>query len=481
MAGGGGGVSVGTIVGGDFRIVRPLSSGGMGTVYVAEQISTSRERALKLMLGELSGNDDLKRRFAQEARIGAHIESEHVVEVVGAGVDPALDTPWLAMELLLGRDLASLLAERGALSNSATLAFFEQLTHAMAAAHDKQIVHRDLKPENIFLAQSRRAGTEYTVKVLDFGIAKLLGQARTSATAAMGTPLWMAPEQTQPNAHITPAADIWALGLIAFRCLAGASFWKSAASPNASAMMVIREIAFEPIPTASGRARELGAPALPSGFDGWFARCVHRAPEARFQHAREMFDGLRSALTAAAPRTGPSGTQAAAALTFGPASNATAVGAPLPGITDFGAAGTRPPSSPVRIPSPPSSTTLSLKSNMTVAVGAGAAVLVAISIMIVASSSKEAGRPIDDDARPVVAATNVSRARPTTTVTSSPIASTTSLEAGSTSTASSVDSLGSVGATSPPAPRPVRVNASPPPSKPPSPKKRPPDFDPGGI
>ena len=87
----------------------------MGTVYVAEQLSTARERALKVMLPDLVNDADLKRRFEQEARIGARIESEHVVEVVGAGIDPASQTPWLAMELLQGRDLSAVLGERGRL------------------------------------------------------------------------------------------------------------------------------------------------------------------------------------------------------------------------------------------------------------------------------------------------------------------------------------------------------------------------------
>src|SRR5262245_48171552 len=105
----------GLVVGNDFRIVRPLSSGGMGAVYVAEQISTGKPRALKLMHTTLVTDPKLRERFEQEARVGALIASDHVVQVVAAGVDIS-GTPWIAMELLEGEDLSAYVQRRGALS-----------------------------------------------------------------------------------------------------------------------------------------------------------------------------------------------------------------------------------------------------------------------------------------------------------------------------------------------------------------------------
>jgi serine/threonine protein kinase len=290
----------GTVVAGDFRILRPLNAGGMGAVYVALQISTHRERALKVMLGELATNDELKSRFVQEATIGSQIASDHAVEVVAAGIDPATGAPWLAMELLEGEDLAHFLAKSGPMSPAWVLDLFEQMTHALGAAHEHGIVHRDLKPENVFLARSRRANQSFMVKVLDFGIAKLLGAAKSSATAAVGTPLWMAPEQTQASHAIAPTADVWAMGLIAFRALTGRVYWRTATDPNASSMMILREVVFEPIGAASDRAREIGGAALPPGFDAWFARCVNRDPAGRFPDARAMHAELRAVLQGAA-------------------------------------------------------------------------------------------------------------------------------------------------------------------------------------
>lgn len=317
----------GSIFAGDFRVVKPLSAGGMGMVYVAHQLSTGRDRALKIMLGELADNRDLKRRFEQEARIGAQIDSEHVVEVVGAGVDAESGTPWLAMELLQGMDLATHLREVERMSVVEARQLFDELAHALSAAHDKQIVHRDLKPENLFLARSRRANAGFTLKVLDFGIAKLMNQARTSATGTMGTPLWMAPEQAQAGAAITPAADVWALGLIAFRVLSGKCFWKAASSDDLSAMMILREILMEPIVLASVRTKELAGAPLPPGFDAWFSRCVDRDASRRFPNANVAHQALRQVLDA--PTEAPAPTPVAAAhRTVAAAPIAAAVAAP---------------------------------------------------------------------------------------------------------------------------------------------------------
>jgi formylglycine-generating enzyme required for sulfatase activity/serine/threonine protein kinase len=276
----------------DFRIVRPLSQGGMGAVYVATQLSTGRERALKLMHPRLVQDERQRRRFEQEAQVGARIESAHVVEVVGAGVDDDTGSPWLCMELLRGQDLASLIAQRGTLPPSEVLFVFRQVCHAVGAAHRVGVVHRDLKPENVFLATSRQADAPFVVKVLDFGIAKLVADGEKHDTAAVGTPLWMAPEQTEAGATIGPATDVWALGLIAFRLLTGRHYWKGASDASASAVTLLREIAIEPLPEATVRASALGGVTPPPGFDAWFARCVARAIDARFVDATAAFAAL---------------------------------------------------------------------------------------------------------------------------------------------------------------------------------------------
>jgi eukaryotic-like serine/threonine-protein kinase len=274
-------------------VVKPLSEGGMGAVYVVEQRSTGRQRALKLMLPQLVADPKLRARFEQEARIGSRIESEHIVEVVGAGVEEPTGAPWLAMELLRGEDLASLVRRLGALPQGVVLDIVEQLCHAVGAAHAVGIVHRDLKPENVFLAASRRTGASYMVKVLDFGIAKVVAEAKTTQTAALGSPMWMSPEQTARGGAIGPQTDVWAIGLIVFHLLTGRFFWRSAEDDTATMTHLLREIVMDPMPTATQRAAEVGKQAaIPAGFDGWFARSLDRNPSARFANAREQFAAL---------------------------------------------------------------------------------------------------------------------------------------------------------------------------------------------
>jgi serine/threonine protein kinase len=198
----------------------------------------------------------------------------------------------------MARDGAARRRRSRALQLGEVREIFTQLCHALGAAHAANIVHRDLKPENVFLAESRRAGVPFTVKVLDYGIAKLVADVQTHHTSAMGTPLWMAPEQTEAGGNICPATDVWALGLIAFRMLTGCYYWRVANSGTSSAMALMREVVFEPLVSASARAAEYGR-SVPHGFDEWFARCVARDIAARFPDARRAGDAIDAVLRGA--------------------------------------------------------------------------------------------------------------------------------------------------------------------------------------
>src|SRR5690606_34543681 len=122
-----------------------------------------------------------RERFEREARVGSVIESDHVVEVIAAGIEPVSGTPWLCMELLKGETVAER-RERGALGSAEAIEVLKQLGHALSAAHRAGIVHRDLKPENLFLAVSRREGVPFTLKVLDFGVAALVKEQQAGKT-----------------------------------------------------------------------------------------------------------------------------------------------------------------------------------------------------------------------------------------------------------------------------------------------------------
>ncbi len=292
----------GTVFAADYEIVGLLAEGGMGAVYIAKQLSTGKERALKIMQPQFVSDDRTRDRFTREARAGSQVNSEHVIEVVAAGIDAGTGMPWLAMELLRGEDLESFSERLGPLPTAQVLEIFRQLCHGLAAAHVTGLVHRDLKPENVFLATARRVGVPFTIKILDFGIAKIVHETKRDVTDAVGTPTWMAPEQTEAGRAITPATDVWALGLIAFRLLTGYSYWRSANAPEVSAMAILREVVFDPMEPASVRALSLGSKTeLSSEFDGWFARCVVREPDKRFRNATKALAGLEWALKDALP------------------------------------------------------------------------------------------------------------------------------------------------------------------------------------
>ncbi|MCC6647357.1 MAG: SUMF1/EgtB/PvdO family nonheme iron enzyme [Polyangiaceae bacterium] len=292
----------GTVIDGTFRIERLLKQGGMGAVYVAEQEGTGARRALKLMHAHLVRDESARARFELEARIGARVESDHVVDIVAAGVDEEEQLPYIAMELLDGVDLGARVVDGGPLSLAEAHVLFTHLGDALAAAHGAGIVHRDLKPENIFLARPKRRGEPFTVKVLDFGIARVMADARLTLTGGIGSPIWMAPEQTGNTQPITPRTDVWALGLLAFYVLTGKHFWFALHDETASPLQVLGEIARPEYDAPSARLAALGGGvALPDGFDAWFARAVVRDADARFADAATAIEALLPMLPAAPP------------------------------------------------------------------------------------------------------------------------------------------------------------------------------------
>jgi|GEM_PF-619633 len=286
----------GVVLGGEFEVIKPIGQGGMGTVYKAMQRTTGAPRAVKVMRAGLSSDPKFRARFEQEARVIARVESDHVAQVVGAGFDDGARVPWIAMELLEGETLQAWLDRGGRMSPGEVNLVLEQLCHALAAAHAVGVVHRDLKPENVFLSRPRVVGVPFMVKVLDFGVAKIISEAR-GVTVAVGTPAFMAPEQTSTTGEVGAQADVWALGLLVFRLLAGRSYWKALSEGQGGLVHLWREVLIDPLATASDRQRELGGEGLPAGFDGWFARCVSREIEGRYPDAGAAYQALAPLLS----------------------------------------------------------------------------------------------------------------------------------------------------------------------------------------
>ncbi len=278
-----------------FRVERLVGRGGMGAVYEVVEDATGERWALKVLAPQLLGDAKHRDRFARETTFANRIDSERVVKVVEAGIDAASETPWLTMELLRGESLQTFVRTHGRLDPARARVVLGQVGEALAAAHVAGVIHRDLKPDNVFVV--REAGTDLDVKVLDFGIAKLASDAGTRSTGAMGSPLWMAPEEAQ-KAPLTPAADVWSYGLLAFFVLTGHLLWRSSES-DANVAQALKEVLLEPLPDPVARASEWGL-VLPRGFVEWLAGCITREPSLRFQNAADAAKALDALLERAA-------------------------------------------------------------------------------------------------------------------------------------------------------------------------------------
>jgi serine/threonine protein kinase len=219
-------LAAGQLIAKRYRLDHELGRGGMGVVWAATHLVTGRRVAVKFLLGHADPHAELRRRFLREARAAAAVDHPNVVEVIDV-VELEDETPAIVMELLSGETLRDKLAREKRLPLAHAASILLPVAEAVATAHARGIVHRDLKPENIFLAQSTRWREH--VKVLDFGIAKLVGLATggsetdavTGTGSTLGTPCYMAPEQTLGQKDIDHRADIWSLGVILYECLAG--------------------------------------------------------------------------------------------------------------------------------------------------------------------------------------------------------------------------------------------------------------------
>jgi len=213
----------GQILGGRYRLESLLGSGGFGVVWAATHLITGKRVALKLLRQNVMDNLDVRRRFVREARAACAINHPNVIQIhdiIELTGEPSL----LVMDLLEGETLARKLEREGRVELRELVSIMLPVLSAVSAAHAIGIFHRDLKPENIFLCAS--ASPERGVRVLDFGIAKLLHVGSESAAITdtgelLGSPNYMAPEQVYGERDVDARIDIWALGVILYECSSG--------------------------------------------------------------------------------------------------------------------------------------------------------------------------------------------------------------------------------------------------------------------
>ncbi len=271
----------GTVINQRYVLVEPFGRGGMGAVWRATQLSVNAPVAVKLINAELAKSTRAIARFELEARAVAALRSAHVVQLIDFGVDDALGLPFIVMELLEGESLAQRLRKQGQLSVPQTTLVLTHVCRAIARAHAVGIIHRDLKPDNIFIVTNEE---EPLVKLLDFGIAKFAQPGNlshaTDTGAVVGTAFYMSPEQIRGDA-VDSRADLWALGVVAFECLTGTLPFPAATIGELTLQICIDPI---PLPSASGR--------VPTRFDSWCVKALHRDKEQRFQTARELLEAF---------------------------------------------------------------------------------------------------------------------------------------------------------------------------------------------
>jgi eukaryotic-like serine/threonine-protein kinase len=271
---------VGQTLAGRYRLTRRIGSGGAGSVYEAEHLRSGQKLAVKILRPEWASARDLVSRFQREAKTTALLSHPSVVETFDFGAldDGAL---FLAMELVRGVPLSHRI-DQGALEPTDALAITRQILDALSHTHAVGVVHRDLKPDNVLLVDGG-----VTVKLIDFGIAKLLGEAafdvgggRLTATGIVfGTPAYMAPEQALGRI-LDGRADLYALGCILFEMLTGRPPFDGT---DAATLMQLHCSA--PVPRLLDRHPDLaGAPQL----DALLRRALAKTPDGRFTSATDM-------------------------------------------------------------------------------------------------------------------------------------------------------------------------------------------------
>jgi len=271
---------------GDYTLLEPLGEGGMGHVYLAEHRRSRVWVAIKVIAPHLAQLPAVARRFEAEARAAMRIDHPNVVRFEGFGREPD-GTLYHVLELLDGVDLASVMERRGRFTAAEALPYVEQICAGLQAAHDQQVVHRDLKPENIHVLKRQ----PLTVKLLDFGIAKLLDPNElaelTTTGMVMGSPAYIAPEQARGEKdRIGPHSDIYSLGVILYTMLAGAPPFESDDIHG----LLFSHISIPPVLI---RAHD---PSIPEPVARLVHRCLEKEPEDRPGSAAEVAAALAAAV-----------------------------------------------------------------------------------------------------------------------------------------------------------------------------------------
>ncbi|HEX9453726.1 MAG TPA: protein kinase, partial [Candidatus Binatia bacterium] len=273
---------LGQLIKGRYNVSSKIGQGGMGTVYLAEQVSVGRKVALKVLQGSYASDDEFIGRFRREARLAASLNHKNIVTIYDfdQGNDGSL---FIAMEYLHGEKLSDVIRRDGSLDVSRAIRLGLQIAEGLEAAHRTGVIHRDIKPDNIMVVGNRGAEE---VKLMDFGIARMMDTGTmsnlTRTGMIMGTPAYMAPEQAE-GSTISEQTDIYALGIVLYEMLSGSVPFK-ASTPSA---VLIKHLQEAPAPLRKLR-RE-----VPAGLESLVMRSLEKKPQKRPRDMREIAKELQ--------------------------------------------------------------------------------------------------------------------------------------------------------------------------------------------
>jgi eukaryotic-like serine/threonine-protein kinase len=285
-------VQPGDVVRGKYRVERLLGQGGMAYVVSAWHIHLEQRVAIKLLRPEIVEQPEVIERFLREARAASRLEGNNVARVLDVDT---LDTgsPFIVLEYLEGSDLAHVLIDRAPLPPDEVAGWVQQACSAVAEAHALGVIHRDLKPANLFLAKKRSGET--LIKVLDFGISKLLEDTRITQTAVgMGSAEYMSPEQMKSATDVDARSDIWSLGVTLYELLTGKTPFHAEGVGQVAAAVLMKD----PAPPRKRR------PDIPAGLEAVILRCLDKDPDRRFAGAGDLYAAL-APFARAAPAVPP--------------------------------------------------------------------------------------------------------------------------------------------------------------------------------
>ena len=262
---------------GKYLITRKIGEGGMATVYEAEHEILATRVAIKVLNPILSANSQIRERFMNEAKIMASLNHPNIIKVIDFDDQPQQLS--IVLELLAGEDLDEKMKKNVTLSDNEISNIFSQTLSAFEYAHSKGIVHRDIKPANIYILPNG------TVKILDFGIAKLFGQGNemTQTGTQMGTPIYMSPEQIRGEKSIDHRSDIYSLGVTLFVAVSGKSPYDS---KTESQFDIFNKIVHEPLPEISGNGK----------FNTLINKACSKDREQRFQSCGEWLEEMNNSV-----------------------------------------------------------------------------------------------------------------------------------------------------------------------------------------